>query len=205
MFDASVLLAGQAEEREAMRELPPHVISAQHQRAAFTLIELLVVIAIIGVLAGLLLPTLGRAKESGRATACLSNLHQIGLALQVYVSDNNNRMPFMRDMVVTTNPPSTDALPGPDVVLRPHLGSTNVLRCPSDENVFRATGSSYAWNSLLNGQNADQLRALYLDTPQKIPLFFDKEQFHRARGAGKAINFLYADGHIRNRFETQGP
>ena len=50
---------------------------------AFTLVELLVTISIIAVLAALLLPTLGRGQESGRVAACQSNLHQIGLALQV--------------------------------------------------------------------------------------------------------------------------
>mgnify|MGYP003954640465 CR=1 FL=1 len=64
---------------------------------AFTLIELLVVIAIIATLAALLMPVLGKAKEAGRATVCLSNLRQVGVSLQIYVDSNNQRLPVMRD------------------------------------------------------------------------------------------------------------
>ena len=176
--------------------------------AAFTLIELLVVIGIIGILASLLVPAISRAKENGRVAKCLSNLHQIGIGLQLYVGDNENRMPMMRDATYGTNAVvSTNApLPSPDVVLARNLSGTNVWQCPSDrDGIFTQSGSSYAWNSLLNGQDADHLKVFLLDPGQhNIPVFYDKESFHKAIGVDKDINFLYADGHIRNLLELGG-
>jgi prepilin-type N-terminal cleavage/methylation domain-containing protein/prepilin-type processing-associated H-X9-DG protein len=169
---------------------------------AFTLVELLVVIVIIGILASLLIPAVVRTQESGRSTGCLSNLHQIGVALQLYAQDNQNILPVMRDK--STNAVSgTNSLPSPDVVLTNYLGVSQVWRCPSDKaGIYESTGSSYSWNSLLNGQNADQLTLLNLTSnPHQIPVMFDKQGFHIARGAAYAVNYLYADGHLKNLIE----
>ena len=176
-----------------------------HATIAFTLVELLVVLAIIAILAALLLPAVSRARESGRGAACISNLRQIGVALQLYVDENHQRLPVMRDRASTTdtNQPS---LPSVERVLRDQLGNTNVLRCPSDRaQVFEQTGSSYSWNSLLNGQRADDLKVFGLNfDAHAIPVFFDKDSFHAARGPKKAVNYLYADGHIKNLLAIEG-
>ena len=178
----------------------------RNSAAAFSLIELLVTVAIIAILAALIVPALGRAKESGRATSCRGNLHQIGLALQMYVDANNNTLPVMYDAPLDTNVMATNNLPNMDIVLKTELGNTNVLRCPSDfAGIFQLTGSSYGWNSLLNGQNANHLVVMGMNfNPHAIPVFFDKENFHALRGANKAVNYLYADGHIKNLLTIEG-
>ena len=65
----------------------------KHRIRAFTLVELLVVIAIIAILAALLLPVLGKAKERSQTAGCLNNMKQLQLCYQMYVDDNNDYLP----------------------------------------------------------------------------------------------------------------
>lgn len=98
-------------------------------------------------------------------------------------------------------------------------GAGRELRCPSDHwpgdktppypqkgpTYFDQTGCSFAWNNFLNSQDADKFNVLGLRfDPHQMPLFWDKEKFHLARGENKARDFLYADGHIKNLLVLEG-
>jgi prepilin-type N-terminal cleavage/methylation domain-containing protein/prepilin-type processing-associated H-X9-DG protein len=78
-----------------MKPMPAHasIPSRAPARFAFTLIELLVVISILAVLMAILLPSLGRARVRARTTVCAANLHALGLAIELYLDENDANFP----------------------------------------------------------------------------------------------------------------
>ncbi len=144
------------------------------RRRGFTLIELLVVIAIIGILAAMLFPVFARARESARKIQCLSNVKNIALAIQMYLTDYDRLLPSEnradvhayfnekshakcdRDCCTSRVASANPYLRWP-VVLDEYIKNREVWRCPSS----RMTGDSITVNSgYYGGAGGDWFREL---------------------------------------------
>jgi prepilin-type N-terminal cleavage/methylation domain-containing protein/prepilin-type processing-associated H-X9-DG protein len=182
----------------------------------FTLIELLIVIAIISLLASLMLPSLSRAKESAKRIKCQSNLHQIGLAIQMYVNERDGFLPYAKTLPdpqeTPPSPPGGASPPYLQDLIRTYLSGPDVgmgtnspvFTCPSTKkdwvlgtsprndyryNYFHANG----WDIGAAGRRADVLArnsaaVLVLDMA-----WWDWPAFDMPH---EGINALYVDGHV---------
>lgn len=140
--------------------------------AGFTLIELLLVIAIIAILASLLLPALSKAKQQSQKAGCISNFHQIGIGLKMYLTDNRDTFPPFDDGVYPQGIVlgGADASPatlrfGPlpaakDRLLASYVPAPKTFRCLADRGfsaygqpwyptAYDCTGCSYRFNGPL--------------------------------------------------------
>lgn len=161
-------------------------------RSGFTLLEMLVVISILGLVVAIAVPATRQIRANAKSTQCIAKLRGIGIGLSNYFYDHGTTFPEL----VTARESKNEDVPAMDTVLLPYVKDEFVFECPSDhEGFFEKTGSSYFWNSLINGQqlgNMDLLGVVKAETG--IPVASDKENFHE--DANDGVNILYADGHV---------
>ena len=123
----------------------------QSHKSAFTLIELLVVIAVIALLMGILIPVLGKAREQGRRTACMGNIRQFIIGIQIYASDYGERLPLgLSDFQQDPEDEHTPIMSGRmRTALVKIIGDERSLSCPWLREPFDKPGG---WYYIYEGQ-----------------------------------------------------
>lgn len=112
------------------------------RQTGFTLMELLVVVAIAAILAAVLFPVFLSAREKARASACLSNFHQIGLAIHQYASDWDD-----------ATPPNGSSFGGLIADCAPYAKNTAIFACPDDfDRVKEGRPGTYRMPDLYQGK-----------------------------------------------------
>ena len=149
----------------------------------FTLVEMLVVLAIIGGLAAIIYPISRSMIAKSREAACISNLRSLGVGLQTYLQEHNDKMPNLN----ASRASKTEDVPVLDTVLLDYLESSEAFHCPEDKVEFEKTGSSYSWNHLQSNLHVSNLYFFGV-REDTIPLIFDKSSWHPS-----GTNFLFAD------------
>ncbi|MGQ9730753.1 MAG: DUF1559 family PulG-like putative transporter [Candidatus Zipacnadales bacterium] len=114
------------------------------RRTGFTLIELLVVIAIIAILASILFPVFSRARAKARQAACLSNLKQLGLAVDMYAQDHDEYLPPHNDNE-PPYPPYDWRYDTFIMRLMPYMRNEQLIVCPDDKQTTAVGTPSGRW------------------------------------------------------------
>jgi prepilin-type N-terminal cleavage/methylation domain-containing protein/prepilin-type processing-associated H-X9-DG protein len=184
--------------------------STYHLKCArgFSLVELLVVIAIIGMLATLLFPSIQTGIQKAKGTQCLSNLRQIGVAVQQYVADpeNGHQFPPIYNVSgsnassqsgVNSNAPTSVLLPLQ--CLGTYGVTTALLTCPAD-SVPDPSYGSYLWSPVLQSEHPEDVHVynrggvFTISKLSSITVCTDKGMPHLGK-----LNVLRADGHVETK------
>lgn len=179
------------------------------QGKGFTLIELLVVISVITLLLGISLPALSGARNAAKRVACASNLRQVGLAIQMYLSDNRLHLPNARYLPE----PILGGMQKPPLApfIKAYIAvgqdsRTDIFHCPGDRALFETCGMSYVYEIWYSGQSIRDLDKVWGLNQSEVWLLHDggnsRYDVNEApplrvpRFHGRKSNCLFADGHI---------
>jgi prepilin-type N-terminal cleavage/methylation domain-containing protein/prepilin-type processing-associated H-X9-DG protein len=171
------------------------------KKRGFTLIELLVVIAIIAILAAILFPVFGRAREQARKATCQSNLKQLGLAAFMYVQDWDEKWMLSSDWAGT----------GSSAALNGYIKNDGVWDCPSLSGTS-SVETDYAFNPYV----AESTNASFTNDPSAVICMGDnvkQDRHNLAVGTvatepegvapwattthSEGVNYLFCDGHVK--------
>lgn len=182
----------------------------------FTLVELLVVIAIIAILASMLLPVLGRAKEDSVKMKCVNNAKQLGMALQMYGDDNGSLLPMPHGTEVWN---AVNPQPWTQVFVA-YYNNTNILTCPSYCQFYSKSPYNYFMGAreayVQNGDSASvDMRKILLPSQYVLSgdcnfafetIDADPDNYTQdtlfanlpPQGHNGWVNVLFGDEHVRN-------
>jgi prepilin-type N-terminal cleavage/methylation domain-containing protein/prepilin-type processing-associated H-X9-DG protein len=176
------------------------------RKRGFTLLEVLIVVAVIALLIAMTLPSMAKARESSKRTACGTQLHSLGIAMTAYLAnmDVNYVMP-MSAMLPSINS-GYEPLP---VTLSREVTSDKVWHCPADINgylresdgktfdsYFAGEGTSYEYSMSLGGKKVEKWFLYSMLGDAGTFVLADYDSFHDVKGADKAKNILFSDGHV---------
>jgi prepilin-type N-terminal cleavage/methylation domain-containing protein/prepilin-type processing-associated H-X9-DG protein len=166
--EQQAMLRGWIEKKEERTAFPEDT-TMRYMRAripiqAFTLVELLVVVAIISILASLLLPMLGKAREQARQIQCVGNLKQMGLVMRLYGDDNSDHLTPYKGLAANTYWHYTLKANG-------YMDDYSVSVCPSDPTPWYDT--NIAWKQL---SYAGNFIGMVWPVPRKFSFFRNSSQ-----------------------------